>query len=119
MKPFAGGMIGKATLAIKFLLQFPNVVPIAGVERISEIEEIVKIVEGSWALTEAEKAEIEQIRAETGNRFCRRCDYCQPCTTGIPISNVMSYPTMVKADAAAESGYGLDRRHDGEGVQVL
>lgn len=96
MKPFAGGMIGKATLAIKYLLQFPNVVPIAGVERIPEIEEIVGIAEGSWALTDAEKAEIEQIRAEAGNRFCRRCDYCQPCTVGIPISGVMSYPTMVK-----------------------
>jgi len=96
MKPFAGGMIAKATLAIKYLLQFPNVVPIAGVERVPEIEEIVRIVEGPWSLTEAEKAEMDLIRAEAGNRFCRRCDYCQPCTTGIPISSVMSYPTMVK-----------------------
>lgn len=96
MKPFAGGMIGKATLAIKYLLQFSNVVPIPGAERIPEIEEIVGIVEGPWALTDEENAEIGRIRTETGNRFCRRCDYCQPCTAGIPISNVMSFPTMVK-----------------------
>jgi len=96
MKPFAGGMIGRAPLAIKFLLQFPNVVPIAGVEAIREIEEIVRIVESDWTLTPAEMSEIEQVRAEAGNRFCRRCDYCQPCTAGIPISSVMSYPTMVK-----------------------
>ncbi|MBN1856454.1 MAG: aldo/keto reductase [Dehalococcoidia bacterium] len=96
MKPFAGGMIGKATLAIKYLLQFPNVVPIAGVEKLHEIEEIIRIVEGPWTLTDEENAEIATIRTETGNRFCRRCDYCQPCTAGIPISNVMSFPTMVK-----------------------
>ncbi|MCK5212839.1 MAG: aldo/keto reductase [Dehalococcoidia bacterium] len=96
MKPFAGGMIGDATLAIKYLLQFPNVVPIPGVEHLPEIEEIVRIMEGSWTLTDEENAKIARIRAETGNRFCRRCDYCQPCTVGIPISGVMSFPTMVK-----------------------
>jgi len=96
MKPFAGGMIGKATLAIKYLLQYSNVVPIAGVEQLKEIEEIVRIVEGPCTLTPAEIAEMDQIRTEAGNRFCRRCDYCQPCTTGIPISSVMSFPTMVK-----------------------
>jgi len=96
MKPFAGGMIDNATLAIKYLLQFSNVVAIPGVERIPEIEEIIAIVEGPTALTDAENAEIERIRKETSHRFCRRCDYCQPCTAGIAISNVMSYPTMVR-----------------------
>ncbi|MBN1152669.1 MAG: aldo/keto reductase [Dehalococcoidia bacterium] len=96
MKPFAGGMIDNATLAIKFLLQFPKVVPIPGFERIAEAEQVMRIVESATALTAEERAEIERIRKEAGNRFCRRCDYCQPCTSGIPISNVMSFPTMVK-----------------------
>lgn len=96
MKPFAGGMIDNATLAIKYLLQFPNVVPIPGYERIAEAEQVVRIAESSWQLTAEEQSEIERIRKETSNRFCRRCDYCQPCTAGIAISNVMSFPTMVK-----------------------
>ena len=96
MKPFAGGIIDNAPLAIKYLLQYPNVVPIPGIERIEEIEEIVGIVEGPVELTEDEKAQIERMRRETGSRFCRRCDYCQPCTADIPISSVMSFPTMVK-----------------------
>jgi len=96
MKPFAGGMIENATLAIKYLLQYPNVVPIPGIQTLGEIEEIIKIVEGPWALTAEEKAEIDRIRAESGNRFCRRCDYCQPCTAGIPISVVMAYTNMNK-----------------------
>jgi len=96
MKPFAGGMIDNANLAIKYLLQFRNVVPIVGVERPSEIEQVVGIVDGPRALTADEQAEMARIRDQAGNRFCRRCDYCQPCTTGIAISTVMSYPTMVR-----------------------
>jgi predicted aldo/keto reductase-like oxidoreductase len=96
MKPFAGGMIADASLASRYLLNHPDVVAIPGVQSVDEIEEIVRIAAGSTTLTDAEMAEIERLRAETGNRFCRRCDYCQPCTAGIPISTVMSFPTMVK-----------------------
>jgi len=96
MKPFAGGMIDNAKLAIKYLLQFPNVVPIPGFESIIEAEEVIDIVSSSWQLTSEEQKQIEHLRTETSSRFCRRCDYCQPCTAGISISNVMSYPTMVK-----------------------
>jgi len=47
MKPFAGGNIRDAKLAIKYLLQFDNVVPDPGIQRMKEIEEIVDIVNGS------------------------------------------------------------------------
>ena len=33
---------------------------------------------------------------ELGTRFCRRCEYCQPCTQQIPISLVMTFPSFVK-----------------------
>lgn len=96
MKPFAGGMIASAPLAVKYLMQFPHVAIIPGAESIAEIEEIVQIAEGNPELTDADNAEMERIRKELGNRFCRRCDYCQPCTAEIPISTIMAYPTMVR-----------------------
>lgn len=96
MKPFAGGMIDNAPLAMKYLLQYSSVIPIPGVERIAEIEEIVRIAESPHELTPEERSEIERLRRETGDRFCRRCDYCQPCTVGIPISVVLQFPTMVR-----------------------
>jgi predicted aldo/keto reductase-like oxidoreductase len=40
-------------------------------------------------MTEAELREMEKIRKELGTRFCHRCDYCQPCTSQIPISAVL------------------------------
>jgi len=34
----AGGMLDNATLAFKYLLQFPDVVPLVGIEKTWEIE---------------------------------------------------------------------------------
>ncbi len=96
MKPLAGGMIDNAAIAVKYLLQFPDVVLIPGIERVPEIEEIARIFKGPKEMTAGEKQEMERIRQELGTRFCRRCDYCQPCTAGIPISDIMSFPNLAK-----------------------
>ena len=96
MKPLAGGMIANATIAIKYLRQFPDIVLIPGIERVPEIEEIARVFEGPKEMTAAENQEMERIKEELGTRFCRRCDYCQPCTAGIPISDIMALPNLVK-----------------------
>ncbi len=96
MKPLAGGMLDNATLAIKHLLQFPDVVFIPGIEKIPEIDEIAQVLKGPWEITASEQEEMERLRQELGTRFCRRCDYCQPCTVEIPISDVMSYLSATK-----------------------
>jgi predicted aldo/keto reductase-like oxidoreductase len=95
MKPFAGGMLKDANLVIKYLLQFDNVVPDPGIEKIGEIEEIVGIVNnGPWALTEQERQRIEEIRARVGTRFCRRCRYCMPCPQEVEIQPLMTLPGL-------------------------
>jgi len=89
MKPFGGGLLGPANLAIKYLLQFEGVVPDPGIERVAEIEEIAQIVAGDWQLSDAELQEMARIRSELGSRFCRRCGYCEPCPEGVRISVVL------------------------------
>jgi len=89
MKPLAGGMLDNAVIAFKYLFQFPDIIPIPGIEEIHEIEEIVQALEGPWEMTETEKQEMQRLREELGTRFCRRCQYCQPCTEEIPITTVM------------------------------
>jgi predicted aldo/keto reductase-like oxidoreductase len=96
MKPLAGGMLNDATLCFKYLLQFPDVVSIPGIEKISEIEEIVSIYKGPQKITADERKRMKQMADELGTRFCRRCDYCQPCQQGIPISMIMTFPSFVK-----------------------
>jgi len=79
MKPMGGGLLENATIAFKYLRRFPDTVPIVGIEKAEEIEEIVAIMEGDPQMTPAEEAEMERLRAQLGTRFCRRCGYCQPC----------------------------------------
>ncbi|GAI57356.1 unnamed protein product, partial [marine sediment metagenome] len=89
MKPFAGGNIRNAKLAINYVLQYENVVPDPGIEKVEEIEEIVDIVKGSHELTSSDwvrmDARMDAIRDELGNRFCRQCMYCMPCPQGVEI----------------------------------
>ena len=96
MKPFAGGMLDDARLAIKYLLQFKNVVPDPGIETLEEIKEIVGIIEGPWALTAEEREAIERVRAQMDTRFCRRCGYCQPCPEGVNITVVLNLRSFWK-----------------------
>ncbi len=96
MKPLGGGMLYDAAVAFKWLFQFPDIALIPGIEKVEEIEEIVALYNGPHALTGRETARMENLREELGNRFCRRCDYCQPCPQGIPISTIMTFDTLVK-----------------------
>ena len=96
MKPLAGGMLDNATIAFKYLLQFPDMVTIPGIEKIHEIEEIYGLYQDPQKLTAAERKEMKRMTEELGTRFCRRCDYCQPCAQQIPISMLMTFPSFVK-----------------------
>jgi len=95
MKPMAGGMLEDPTIAFKYLFQFPDMVIIPGIQKVHEIEEIVRIYEGPHEMTPVEQAEMQRMTKELGTRFCRRCDYCQPCSQEIPISMVMSFPAFI------------------------
>lgn len=96
MKPLGGGLLSDANLCIKYLLQFDNVVPDPGIERVEEIEEIAGIVAGSWELSTQEWQEIARIRADVGTRFCRRCGYCEPCPQGVHIPIVINLQSFWK-----------------------
>jgi len=96
MKPMGGGLLENATVAFKWLRQFSDVVPLVGIQSFDEIDEIAAVMEGPAELSPEEKAKIERIREELGTRFCRSCEYCQPCSAGIRISSVMRLRSAAK-----------------------
>ena len=96
MKPMGGGILENATIAFKYLRRFPQIVPIPGIERAGEMEEIVALMEAPAEMTAAEEAEMARLREELGTRFCRRCGYCQPCSEGVPITSLMTLESLVK-----------------------
>ncbi len=92
MKPLAGGAIEDATLAIRFICANPDVtVVIPGMFDLKEIDQNLAACEDKTPLSEAELTKMEEIRSQLGSNFCRRCNYCAPCTVGISIPNVFLF----------------------------
>lgn len=123
MKPLAGGAIENGTLALRYILSNPGVtVAIPGMYSEKEVAENVAAADNTAPLTAEEQQEIAHIREELGTNFCRRCNYCAPCTVGIAIPSVFlfagylerygladwakeRYATLpVKADACIQCG---------------
>ena len=96
MKPLCGGQFDDANLAFRFLNSYPDLVPIPGIQRPEEIEQIVPVVESGEPLAGQAKARAERIVAELGKRFCRRCGYCMPCPNGVPILTAMVFDGFLR-----------------------
>jgi hypothetical protein len=96
MKPMCGGMYDDAELAFKFLNGYPDLVPIPGIERGEQIEQIVRVVETQAVLAGDDAARAEKIAAELGKQFCRRCGYCEPCPEGVPITTAMILESLAR-----------------------
>lgn len=92
MKPLAGGAIEDATLALRYICQNPDVtVVIPGMADEKEIDENIKACNDTSPLSKEELAQIANIQKQLGSQFCRRCNYCAPCTVGISIPNVFLF----------------------------
>jgi predicted aldo/keto reductase-like oxidoreductase len=96
MKPFSGGVIEEAGPALRFVLSTANIVPIPGSETLKKARENWKIFTEGGSLTDKDKERIEAIKKEFNRQFCRRCDYCQPCTEKINIQFAVGLKTIIK-----------------------
>jgi len=106
MKPFSGGVIEKASPALKYVLETPDVVPIPGSETVEKARENWRIFAEGAPLTAEERAYIKTLQEEMKNQFCRRCDYCQPCSQEIPIQMMMGLKSVVKRFGAGADAPG-------------
>lgn len=102
MKPLAGGAIENGFEALRFVLANPAVtVVIPGMYSPAEVAENCAAVR-KMAGYDPEKSEyVKKIRSELTGNFCRRCNYCAPCTVGIPIPSVFLFEGYL-------SRYGLE-----------
>jgi uncharacterized protein len=85
MKALSGGMVSHIPATFAYLRQFPGVLPIWGIQRMSELKEFLRLEEDPPAMDERMRAMIETDRTELAGAFCRGCGYCLPCPAGIPI----------------------------------
>lgn len=92
MKPLAGGAIEDATLALRFVVSNPAVtVVIPGMADLAEIAQNVSAASDTSPLSAEEEEKIARIKDDLGTNFCRRCNYCAPCSVGINIPGVFLF----------------------------
>ena len=86
MKPMAGGALSNGELAMRFILENPNIsVVIPGMDSVEQVIENAKAGNELRKLSDDERKLLEKEAAGLGTEFCRRCGYCAPCTVGIDI----------------------------------
>ena len=121
MKPMAGGALDDGNLAMRFLAQNGHIsVVIPGVSGAEELRQDVLAYANKAPLTATEQEKIAAIRAELGTNFCRRCNYCAPCTAGISIYSVFlfdGYLTRYHLDDWARLRYDALEHKASECVQ--
>ncbi len=86
MKALSGGLITDIFAAQAWMAQFANVVPIWGIQRESELDELFQAMKQIGGITPEQQAKIVKDRSELGGEFCRGCGYCLPCPAEIPIN---------------------------------
>ena len=103
MKALSGGLITNSAAAYAFEAQYDNVLPIWGVQRMSEMEEFLSYIDCPPQMTDEIRAVIEHDRKELMGELCRGCGYCMPCPAGIEINNCARMSLMIRrAPSAAQ-----------------
>ena len=101
MKALSGGLIMHADAACAFLTQFENVLPIWGIQRMSELEEFLSFQTQPPSLDGSTQAVIDDDRASLSGSFCRGCGYCMPCPAGIIINNCARTSLLLRRSPSA------------------
>ncbi len=85
MKSYSGGVIKEPGPALRYVLQAQDVLPIPGSETIDMAGKNWEVFTENRGLTPNDRNYIESLKKQVDKQFCRRCDYCLPCSEGISI----------------------------------
>lgn len=100
MKGMSGGLITNSAAAYAFFAQYENILPIWGVQKMSELEEFLSYVENPPGMTEEIEKLICEDREQLAGEFCRGCGYCMPCPVGIEINNCARMSLLIRRSPA-------------------
>ena len=86
MKGLSGGLIRNSAAAFAFIMQYPGVIPIWGIQKESELAEFIRHQDMPPVLNDELMEVIRADREQLSGDFCRGCGYCMPCPAGIEIN---------------------------------
>lgn len=101
MKALSGGLITNSAAAYAFASQYPEVLPIWGIQRENELDEFLSYVENPPGMTQEIQDLIAQDRKQLCGSFCRGCGYCMPCPVGIEINTCARMSLLLRRSPSA------------------
>lgn len=101
MKGLAGGLINNSKAAMAYMTQYDNVLPIWGIQKMSELEEWLSYMDETPSMDDEMKAFIANEQKELMGEFCRGCGYCMPCPKGIMINQCARMSLMLRRAPSA------------------
>ena len=97
MKSLAGGLITRSDVAMAFLENYPDVLPIWGIQKESELDEWLSYMHKDPEMDDEARAVIAKDREELSGEFCRGCAYCVPtCPQHITINQCARMGLMLR-----------------------
>lgn len=96
MKALSGGLITNAAAAYAFQAQFPEALPLWGIQRETELDQFLSFVNDPPVMNAELSAIIEKDKKELSGGFCRGCGYCMPCREGIQINTIARLPQLLR-----------------------
>lgn len=114
MKPIAGGVLmNHGEESLRYILENENLtVAIPGMYTVDEIMTNTNVGNNFKPLEGEEREDLIKEAKSLGTDFCRRCNYCQPCTVGINISQMFTldlYKTKYHLDEWSEARYDTEK----------
>ena len=110
MKPFSGGALDTPVQCLKWVLGQGVSVAIPGIGSLAELVQDMAVADTDWTLGAEDLALMEKVRTEVGKTFCRRCDYCRPCSNDIPISDVLHSTSLLRRQGVTYAQNGQYER---------
>ncbi len=101
MKALSGGLITNAAAAYAFQAQYPETLPLWGIQREEELDQFLSFVTNPPSMNEELSAVIKKDRKELLGDFCRGCGYCMPCAVGIEINNCARMSLLLRRSPSA------------------
>ena len=78
------------------MMEHDNVLPIWGIQKMSELEEWLSYMDETPQLTGEIAEYIAKEREELAGEFCRGCGYCMPCPMDITINQCARMSLMLR-----------------------